>query len=238
MQPLTRGTPLGLFFGLFIVSGFAGLIYQSIWSNYLKLFLGHAAYAQTLVLIIFMGGMAIGAWLVGKVSQRIQRPLFIYAMVELAIGVLALVFHKVFVATIDVSYEVVLPQLAGTGLDLAYKWLLAALLILPQSVLLGTTFPLMCGGLIRCFPALPGASVAGLYFTNSFGAALGVLIAGFYLVNHVGLPGTLLTAGILNIILAGALWVLSKRLESGSPHATASVTEAITSPPAPPVVSL
>ena len=47
-----------MLFLLFTISGFAGLIYESIWSHYLKLFLGHAAYAQTLVLAIFMGGMA------------------------------------------------------------------------------------------------------------------------------------------------------------------------------------
>lgn len=46
---------------IFVLSGFAGLIYQSIWSHYLGLFLGHAAYAQALVLAIFMGGMATGA---------------------------------------------------------------------------------------------------------------------------------------------------------------------------------
>ena len=46
---------------LFTASGFAGLIYESIWSHYLKLFLGHAAYAQTLVLAIFMGGMALAS---------------------------------------------------------------------------------------------------------------------------------------------------------------------------------
>ena len=53
---ITRGR--NLFFAIFAFSGFAGLIYESIWTQYLKLFLGHAAYAQTLVLIIFMGGMA------------------------------------------------------------------------------------------------------------------------------------------------------------------------------------
>ena len=47
--------------GVFVVSGFSGLIYESIWSQYLKLFLGHAAYAQTLVLVIFMGGLALGS---------------------------------------------------------------------------------------------------------------------------------------------------------------------------------
>ncbi len=42
--------PIHVYFVLFVLSGFSGLIYESIWSHYLKLFLGHAAYAQTLVL--------------------------------------------------------------------------------------------------------------------------------------------------------------------------------------------
>ena len=54
-QPATSGRILLL--GIFVLSGFAGLIYQSIWSHYLGIFLGHAAYAQALVLAIFMGGM-------------------------------------------------------------------------------------------------------------------------------------------------------------------------------------
>ena len=40
--------PRWLYFLMFTVSGFAGLIYESIWSHYLKLFLGHAAYAPSL----------------------------------------------------------------------------------------------------------------------------------------------------------------------------------------------
>jgi spermidine synthase len=58
------------FYALFIVSGFAGLIYESVWTHYLKLFLGHAAYAQSLVLVVFMGGMAAGAAYCGRRSAR------------------------------------------------------------------------------------------------------------------------------------------------------------------------
>src|SRR6266702_5083550 len=50
------------FYWIFAISGFSGLIYESIWTHYLQLFLVHAAYAQSLVLAIFMGGMALGAW--------------------------------------------------------------------------------------------------------------------------------------------------------------------------------
>lgn len=64
---------------IFFASGFAGLIYESIWTHYLKLFLGHAAYAQTLVLGIFMGGMAVGAALAAGRTARLARPLRLYA---------------------------------------------------------------------------------------------------------------------------------------------------------------
>jgi len=67
------------FYLLFIASGFAGLIYESVWTHYLKLYLGHAAYAQSLVLIVFMGGMALGAALCARVSTRIRNPLAAYA---------------------------------------------------------------------------------------------------------------------------------------------------------------
>ena len=62
------------FYVLFTASGFAGLIYESIWTQYLKLFLGHAAYAQSLVLVVFMGGMAAGAASCARLSTRLAQP--------------------------------------------------------------------------------------------------------------------------------------------------------------------
>src|SRR5258706_300072 len=80
----------GAFYVLFTASGFAGLIYESIWTHYLKLYLGHAAYAQSLVLAVFMGGMAAGALLCGRFSARLASPLRAYALAEAAIGAAAL----------------------------------------------------------------------------------------------------------------------------------------------------
>jgi spermidine synthase len=196
---------------VFVVSGFTGLIYESIWSHYLKLFLGHAAYAQTLVLAIFMGGMALGSWLVAHYSSRIRRLLAAYVLVEGLIGLCGLVFHQTFVAAVDFSFASVIPALPAGMLIPLYKWSLAAVLILPQSVLLGMTFPLISGGLIRRWPQRPGETLAMLYFTNSLGAAVGVLVSGFVLIRAVGLPGTILTAGLLNIVLAMLIWATTRR---------------------------
>src|SRR5437016_2637724 len=202
--------PRCAFYGLFIVSGFAGLIYESIWAQYLKLFLGHAAYAQSLVLAVFMGGMAVGAAAAGRFSERLVNPLLVYARVEAMIGLLALAFHSLFVALTDWSYAWLLPSLGNEALVLAGKLGVSCLLILPQSVLLGMTFPLMSAGLARAQPRAPGESIAMLYFTNSLGAAAGVLASGFVLIAWAGLPGTLRTAGILNLLIAATVWLLAR----------------------------
>ena len=68
----------GLLLWIFVISGFAGLIYQSIWAQYLGLILGHSAYAQVLVLALFMGGMALGAWWISRRSELLKKPLMLY----------------------------------------------------------------------------------------------------------------------------------------------------------------
>jgi spermidine synthase len=202
---------------LFVVSGFTGLIYESIWSQYLKLFLGHAAYAQTVVLSIFMGGMALGSWLVARYTAQLRQLLWTYLLVEVLIGVLGILFHRIFVNTTDLSFAKVIPALPPGWPIYVYKWTLAALLLLPQSVLLGMTFPLISGGVIRRWPARAGETLATLYFTNSLGAALGVLVSGFVLIALVGLPGTTLTAGLLNLVLALGVWLIVRRKSEPQP---------------------
>ena len=199
--------------GLFVLSGFAGLIYQSVWSHYLGLTLGHAAYAQTLVLAIFMGGMALGAWFVSRRSFGWRRLILGYALVELVIGVVGLAFQPIFEAYTAFSQQTALPAIGNAGLAHFYQWATAALLILPQSLLLGATFPLMSAGYLRVAPREDGEILGGLYFTNSLGAALGALAATFLLLPAVGLPGTVMTAGLLNIVVAIGAWAVSKWLD-------------------------
>lgn len=213
-------TTVRTLFLIFALSGFSGLIYESIWTHYLKLFLGHAAYAQTLVLAIFMGGMAFGSWICGARSVRWKNLLLGYALAEGAIGVLALLFHDVFDLAIRASYTAILPHVPSPALTGLYTWGLSALLILPQSTLLGMTFPLMSAGIVRLEPRGIGRTVSLLYFTNSIGAAIGVLASGFVLVRLLGLPGTMRTAGVINIGLALAVWFLMKDRPAGAPSGT------------------
>src|ERR1700730_9409328 len=107
---------------MFVLSGAAGLIYESIWTRYLGLFVGHSAYAQVLVLTIFLGGMSLGAVLVGRRSERVRQPLLWYAIVELAVGVIGLLFHDVFLWATQGAYLSIFPALGPGSLHSLVKW--------------------------------------------------------------------------------------------------------------------
>ena len=210
---------------LFVLSGAAGLIYESIWTRYLGLFVGHDAYAQIIVLVIFLGGMSAGAMGVSRWSSRLKEPLYGYVAIELVVGCIGLVFHEIFQATTGWAYHTLYPPLAGSWTLTAAKWAIAGALILPQSVLLGMTFPLMSAGVLRLQPVRPGRKLALLYFSNSLGAAVGVLVAGFYLVELAGLPGTILAAAMLNLVVAAAticLMVVARNRSAAAPAGGAS----------------
>src|SRR5674476_786447 len=180
------------------------------------------------------------AALAARRSSRIREPLIAYAAVEGLVGLLGLVFHYVFLGVSGFAYSTIFPALAGGPALVIVKWSLAGILILPQAVLLGATFPLMSAGLIRRVSrdghSDTGRLISILYFANSIGAAVGVLVAGFYLIGVAGLPGTLLTAAIINLLVGltvfGAVRLVHENdepeAEGAPPHQTMETT-----PPAP-----
>jgi len=83
----------------FFLTGGCGLVYESLWTRYLSELTGGTALSQLIVLIVFMGGLALGAMLIGRfVDSRPGRCLFIYAILELGVGGYAILFpvlHKI-----------------------------------------------------------------------------------------------------------------------------------------------
>src|ERR1700704_1976889 len=224
-----------LLFALFALSGFTGLIYESVWSHYLKLFLGAAAFAQSFVLAAFMGGMALGAWLASRWSTRLKNLLPAYGGIEAASGVAALIFHESFLLLTQFSLDQVVPALGSPAAVEIYKYSLCAVLIVPQTLLLGMTFPLLAGALPRAGPEAVGHHLAMLYFTNSIGAAAGALAAAFLLIGWLGMPGTMRFAGGLNLAPAAAVLALSRL---GEPAAVAAVPSGGSAPSGDSVVRL
>src|SRR5688572_11770849 len=74
----------------FVLSGTASLVDQVVWLRYLALVFGNTTWAAATLLAVFLGGLGLGALLLGRLGDRLQRPLLAYALLEVAIALLAL----------------------------------------------------------------------------------------------------------------------------------------------------
>ena len=185
---------------LFALSGFAGLIYEGSWARYLKLFLGHSSYGQVLTLCIYMGGLAIGSFVAGKMVEKVKRPLLGYAAVELVIGIGGVVYHPLYNLLTEYFFDSEwIASLGFTGAEIA-KVVLATGSTLPIAIAVGMTFPFIAAGLMRKSGA--EVSLPMLYFTNSLGSAIGILVTSYTLIPVLGNHFTLCVAASINFLLA------------------------------------
>ncbi len=205
-----------LFILLITLSGLASLIYQVAWTRRLSLVLGVSTYAVATVLSAFLGGLALGAWMLGGTVDRSRRPLRVYATLEAGIGVFALLFPFL----LDAVYRLYVAW--GRGSD-APGWVhllvrvgLSGALLLPPTFLMGGTLPAMCRVVVRENRSL-GRDVARVYGYNTLGAALGALLAGFVLIAWLGLRGTVWFASSLNLAIAIVAAWLSRRESASLP---------------------
>ena len=102
--------PLGIRVA-FLLSGVAGLTHEVLWSRYLSLFVGHSAYAQVLVLAVYLGGMAIGAIAIAERTRTVADPLRWYAGIEVLLALFGVGFHWLYLGATTVSYDVLFPAL-------------------------------------------------------------------------------------------------------------------------------
>jgi spermidine synthase len=214
MPKTQRTLVLLLFFG----SGFSGLVYEVVWMRLLSLVFGNSVYASATVLAGFMGGLAIGSFIFGKVADRTANPLRLYGFLELLVGGIALLFPFLLNALMPVYLWYA--RVSGAtyhSLSFAQAVLLVFLLLIPTT-LMGGTLPLLTRHLTRQ-TALLGQNLGLLYGLNTWGAVLGCAAAGFVLIASLGVRATTWVAVAITLFVGVAAIVLSR-------HSTAAGTSA------------
>lgn len=196
--PTRRGWlfPAAVFCMLF--SGVAALIYQVVWTRYLGLLTGHTSYAIVAVLVAFMGGLALGNALLGRKADSLNRPLAFYGWLEVAIGVYALAFPQLYEIAYGVYLGMAKGAAAGSATLLGMKFLMALVVVLVPTVLMGGTLPVLARLLTRSLGELQ-SRVSALYFINSVGAVIGVGAAEFWLIPDMGLDSAIYCGAVLNL---------------------------------------
>ena len=198
----------------FFTSGACGLIYQVAWTRELALLLGARAYAVSLVLSIFFLGLGWGSLWGGRLADRTRRPLLVYALLEVLVGLWA----AAFLGLMGPAEHVVVAALRAFEFSWFSGVLLrgaaAFVLLIVPVTLMGATLPLLAR-FVTGDPALNGRRVGALYTVNTLGAMTGCFLAGFVLLERFGYTRTTLIAAGLNLAIGAAAALLSRVRPAG-----------------------
>ncbi len=193
--------PVNHYLLIALFSGAAALIYESIWLRWFQILFGSTAYAASVTLAAFFAGLSIGAIVFGRVSQRTTCCLTVYAWLEIAVVVTALITPFT-VDAYDALYPFLYERLSGQReVFLGVKFLLAFLAMLPTAILLGGTLPLIVQAYLHNKETL-GKHGNQLYAVNTLGAAAGTALGALWLPDILGVQLTYITGMLLSLVAA------------------------------------
>ena len=191
----------------FFLSGFAALVYEVSWIRKAALVFGSTTFAVSTLLAVFFLGLACGSYLFGRIGQNTVRPLKLYALIEIGLGLFAMASPYLLDFTENL-YGPIYRALAGHAVILfVARGVLVSLVILPPTILMGSTLPLFCRQFVRS-DARVANSVGMLYGVNTLGAAVGCAAAGLFLLPTLGLRLTVQLGAALNVLCGIAVWLL------------------------------
>ncbi len=217
---------------LFFLSGAAALIYQVVWVRSLTLVFGGSHLAVTAVLSIFMGGMAIGGYAIGRRADRIRQPLRLFGLLQFGIAAFALLFAGLMKVYPSIYAALARGRDDATIYLTVVRLLFSVVALIVPTVLIGGTLPVLSRAVCRR-PENLRRHLSFLYGFNTLGSVLGALLAGFVLLRLYAVSTTLYLAVALNALVGLASLMLPERADAvpapadtDAPSAATSVSDA------------
>jgi predicted membrane-bound spermidine synthase len=213
---LTAARPLAsrravhvILFLLFFGSGFCSLLYQVVWLRMAFAHFGIVTPVLSVVLSVFMAGLAIGAYAGGRLAERVARrlgisPAWLYGGAELITGAGAFAVPVLFGWGERLLFAV---GAASSALYLLLSAIVIVAALLPWCIMMGATFPLMMAFVRR--RDADAASFSFLYLANVIGAMTGTLASALVLVELFGFRRTWMIAAAGNFAIAAVSFVLA-----------------------------
>ncbi|MGA7927134.1 MAG: hypothetical protein WCA20_14215 [Candidatus Sulfotelmatobacter sp.] len=204
---------MGWFFWFFFASGFCSVLCELIWLRLAMAQFGVTTALTSIVLSVFMAGLGAGSWLAGVLVRRYGDhinfpPLRIYGLLELTIGLSALV-----VPAELVWGHRLLESLADRAAvsSAAYYMISGACLaatIVPFCACMGATIPVAMFAIRKRQRESDRRSFSFLYLANVLGAVLGSFLP-LLLIEPYGFHETLRIGAALNVAIAVSAFVVS-----------------------------
>jgi predicted membrane-bound spermidine synthase len=190
-------------FVVFLLSGFAALLYQMVWQRALYAIYGINIESVTMIVTAFMLGLGIGSLVGGIVSKDAKKPVLLYfSMVEAGIGLFGLASLQIFHAVGNVTL----------GMSAVPTFFVTFLLVLFPTMLMGSTLPLLVAHLVRENKNV-GKSVGTLYFVNTLGSAFASAASVLFILGHAGESGSVRVAALLNVTVSLLAYIAHRRAQ-------------------------
>lgn len=207
-KPVDRRTIVFIIITITLLStGAASMIYEVTLLREFTLLLGSSFYSGSVVLASIMGGLAIGSFIIGKLSDKIKNPFLLLFILEMLIALISLVivpltrklvFYDTWMLTDGIIYgfEIINLKLTPWHILLFYS---AGILLIP-AILMGGELPVTIKILSKFNSEKIGEVVGYSYFLDTIGGIFGAISAGFIMIPLIGSIKTVHTGGILNTI--------------------------------------
>src|SRR3989475_10713709 len=189
----------------FALAGCAALSYEVIWTRALTFFVGNSTYAFSAMLTTFLCGLALGSVLVARIADRSGNVLALLGALQVGIGIYGIltiaILGRLFCG-LDAWWEGFSNAYWGAPLGLTF--LKTFVVILPPTLCMGATFPLV-SKIVTHGPQLVGRGVGSAYACNTLGAIVGAWVSGFVAIPLLGIHHSLALTALLSMGTGGVL---------------------------------
>jgi spermidine synthase len=186
----------------FAISGLASFAYEVFWTRALIFYLGNSTYAFTIMLTTFLVGIAVGGYLVQFFVDRLKDPMRFFAGCQIAIGVTAALAMPVLKTIMQAGafQQWLDPTSPGWSTVMLARFVVAGVVMLPSTVLIGMTFPLAGKIVVRNLKQTSG-EVGKVYAVNTVGNIAGALLPAFVLLPWLGIHKGIVLTAVINLAI-------------------------------------
>lgn len=199
---------------LFFLSGATALVGEVVWMRMLGLVLGNTIWAASAAVTVWMIGMALGASIGARIAPRIRRHILVYGIAEGVIGAFYAASPALLSLLLAIGAHLGEDMGVSLGFGIAQRFGLALIVLLPPTILMGLTLPLLV-------ERLQGDRLAErtglLYGLNTLGAAAGVFFAAYWALPKLGETGALAIAAVLCLLVMALSFIAERSIMATIP---------------------
>jgi len=207
---------------VFFLSGACALAYQIIWIRLFGLVFGGTVVSMSVIVAVFMGGLALGSHVIGRYAMRVGNRVRLYGILEIVLGVLAALIPFGITRLSKIVYSLPFGADVHSFGGIAIRILLSAAILIVPTMIMGGTLPILVRAVTSDRNRII-VNTSALYAVNTLGAMAGASLVGFALIRFFGVTASNLLAAGINCAMGVTAILVSGRFPS-SPDTGAKET--------------